>query len=129
MKKVEKMQKSRKRGIRMSSDRVAFNVMGYLLVLLFGLACLIPFYLIFISSFASESALLRDGYQMIPSEFSLESYRWVFRNPTRILYSYRNTIFVTVTGTCLSIVLATMTGYVLSRKDFPWRNEIGRAHV
>ena len=29
MKKVEKMQKSRKRGIRMSSDRVAFNAVSY----------------------------------------------------------------------------------------------------
>lgn len=31
-------------------------------------------------------------------------------------------IFVTVLGTVLSIFLMTMTGYVLSRKDFPWKN-------
>lgn len=120
----EKMGKfpRQKTGIKMSSDRVVFSVMGYSLVFLFGMACMIPFYLILISSFASESALLREGYRLIPSEFSLDSYRWVFRNPARILYSYRNTIFVTTVGTCLSIVLATMTGYVLARRDFPWRN-------
>ena len=32
------------------------------------------------------------------------------------------TIFVTVAGTVLSIILMTMTGYVLARKDFPWKN-------
>lgn len=32
--------------------------------------------------------------------------------------------FVTVVGTLLSIFMTTMTGYVLSRPDFPWRNGI-----
>lgn len=33
------------------------------------------------------------------------------------------TIFVTIIGTVLSI-MTTMTGYVLSRPDFPWRNGV-----
>jgi putative aldouronate transport system permease protein len=109
-------------GIKSAPDRIVFNVMGYSLVFLFGIICLIPFYLIFISSFATNDALLQNGYQLLPRELSLDSYRWVFRNPARIIYAYRNTIFVTITGTSISVFLATMTGYVLARRDFPWRN-------
>lgn len=108
--------------IKKSADRMVFSIVGYTAVTVFGLMCLLPFYLIFISSFASESALLRDGYRLFPSEFSLESYRLVFKNPMRILTAYRNTILVTISGTLLSAVLSTMTGYVLARRDFPWRN-------
>lgn len=103
-------------------DRVLFDILSYGATFIFGMMCLIPFYLIFISSFASDSALLRDGYRLIPTEFSLNSYQWVFKSPQRIFTAYRNTIFITVTGTFLSILLSTMTGYVLARKDFPWRN-------
>ncbi|MCD7806560.1 MAG: carbohydrate ABC transporter permease, partial [Lachnospiraceae bacterium] len=37
--------------------------------------------------------------------------------------AYATTAGVTVTGTVIAVFLATMTGYVLSRKDFPWRNQ------
>jgi putative aldouronate transport system permease protein len=103
-------------------DRIVFNIVSYGLLFIFGMMCMIPFYLIFISSFASDSSLLKYGYRLIPKEFSLVSYQWVFKNPERILRAYVNTIFVTVTGTLLSLWLSTMTGYVLARKDFPWRN-------
>lgn len=103
-------------------DQVLFDILSYGLPFIFGMMCLIPFYLIFISSFASDSALLRNGYQLIPEEFSLASYQWVFRTPQRIFFAYRNTILVTVIGTTIAILMATMTGYVLARRDFPWRN-------
>ena len=38
----------------------------------------LPFLLLFMSSITSESALLRDGYSFIPTEFSLESYAYIF---------------------------------------------------
>lgn len=37
--------------------------------------------------------------------------------------AYATTISVTLIGTMCAVFLSTMTGYVLSRKDFPWRNK------
>ena len=108
--------------IKRTPDKIVFNIFGYSLLFIFGMMCLIPFYLIIISSFASESSLMNYGYQFIPKEFSLSAYQWVFKSPMRILESYRNTIYVTVVGTTLSVLLSAMTGYVLARNDFPWRN-------
>ncbi len=107
---------------KLTGDLLLFNIFGLVVVFIFAMMCAIPFYLIITASFTSESSLLLNGFQLLPNEFTLEAYRWVFKNPTRILYAYRNTIFVTMIGTLCSILLCTSTGYVLSRKDFPWRN-------
>lgn len=53
----------------------------------------------------------------------MQSYLLCLKNPTEILRAYGTTIGVTVIGTVLAVFIATMTGYVLSRKDFPWRNK------
>lgn len=107
---------------KIQPNEVAFRSLGYILLFLFGLACVVPFYLIVVSSFASESALVRDGFRLIPTDWSLDAYHFVFTNPDRIQRAYANTIFVTATGTCLSLLMSTLTGYVLSRRDFTWRN-------
>ncbi|MEZ3446688.1 MAG: carbohydrate ABC transporter permease [Lachnospiraceae bacterium] len=108
---------------RVTKDQLAVNVLGYILVGLFALLCVIPFYLIIVASFTDESSLIRNGYPLIPTDFSVQSYLLCLKNPTEILRAYGTTIGVTVVGTALAVFIATMTGYVLSRKDFPWRNK------
>ena len=106
----------------LAADEVLFRVIGYAFLTLFGLVCVLPFYMIVISSFASEESIIRHGFRLIPESFSLEAYRILFQNPPRIIQAYGNTIFVTITGTLLSLLMSTLTGYVLSRKDFDLRN-------
>ncbi len=110
---------------KMSGDQIAVNIVGAVLIGSFALICVIPFYLIIIASFTAETSLIRDGYPLLPSaaDFSIESYRLSLKNPVAILRSYETTIGITAVGTLLAVLLSTMTGYVLSRKDFPWRNK------
>ncbi len=103
-------------------DQIIFRGIGYPLVTLFALACLIPFIIIISSSFTSEQYIIHHGYNIWPGEFSLESYKVVFGNPIRIIRAYGVTVLVTAAGTALSVFINTMTGYVLQRKDFRWRN-------
>lgn len=110
--------------IRLSADKAVFNTLGYIIVFIFGMLCLIPFYLIIVSSFESESMILREGYNMYIRDFSLEAYKLCFKSPERILWAYRNTVIVTLVGTACNVLISTMTGYVLQRRDFPWRNKI-----
>ena len=111
-------------GRTMSRDALAINIVGYVLIGIFGLLCVIPFYLIIVASFTSEASLIRNGYPLIPSDFSVQSYLLCLKNPLSILKAYGTTIGVTMAGTLISVFIATMTGYVLSRKDFPWRNQL-----
>ncbi len=109
------------KGIR-QKDALIVKIIGYVYIGFFALVCVIPFYLIIVASFTSEASLIRNGYPIIPADFDLQSYMLCLKNPISIVKAYGTTIGVTVVGTTLAVLMATMTGYVLSRKDFPWRN-------
>jgi putative aldouronate transport system permease protein len=108
---------------RMTKDELVANILGIIIIGLFALMCVIPFYLIIVASFTDENTLIRSGYPIFPTSFSIQSYQLCLKNPISILKAYGNTIGVTLVGTLLAVFIATMTGYVLSRKDFPWRNK------
>ena len=108
---------------KMTKDQMIVNIVGYILIGIFALVCVIPFYLIIVASFTDESELIRNGYPIIPTVFSVQSYLLCLKNPVSIAKAYGTTIGVTAVGTALAVFIATMTGYVLSRKDFPWRNK------
>ncbi|MCR5330838.1 MAG: carbohydrate ABC transporter permease [Lachnospiraceae bacterium] len=118
-----KTEKKRSKRIKVGADTVAVNIVGYLFIGIFALLCFMPFYLIIIASFTSNGNLIRNGFPLIPLEISFEAYELCIKNPAVIIRTYGNTIGVTVIGTLLAVFLSTMTGYVLSRKDFPWRNK------
>lgn len=84
--------------------------------------CLLPFLLILSGSFSSNESIVRDGYHLFPTDFSLEGYKMVFKFPTQVLKAYGVTVFTTVVGTTLGLFLITMAGFVLQRKDFKYRN-------
>ena len=103
-------------------DTICFKAIGYPLICLFALVCIIPFFLIIASSFTSESYIIKNGYVLWPKEFSTSAYELIFKNPAKILRAYGVTAFVTIIGTALSVFVNAVTGYVLQRKDFRWRN-------
>lgn len=111
-----------KTAIRMTKDMMTFNVIGYSLIGLFAIVCVLPFYLIIVGSLSSEQALLQKGYQFYIQDFTLEAYKLCFQSSSGVLTAYRNTILLTLVGTTINIFITTMTGYVLSRRDFQWRN-------
>lgn len=117
-----KMQKKMKRYQNGHADTICFKVLGYPLLSVFALVCVVPFLLIIASSLTSESYIIRNGYVLWPQEFSTAAYELIFKNPLKIIRAYGVTIFITITGTVLSVFINAMTGYVLQRKDFKWRN-------
>jgi putative aldouronate transport system permease protein len=85
----------------------------YVLVAVFTLLCLTPFWLMVMGSLTKESSILRDGYQLIPKAWSLSAYDLVFSSQ-RILKSYLVTVEVTVLGTAVSMLLTCMLAYALA---------------
>lgn len=114
----------RKADLRESADQRTFNSIGYVLITLLSLFCLLPFILIISGSFTSQASIMTDGYQLIPREFSLEAYEFLFEAPDDILRAYGVTIFVTVVGTLVSLLVTSLAAYVLANKAFRYRNTV-----
>ncbi|MEF3303313.1 carbohydrate ABC transporter permease [Paenibacillus sp. GYB003] len=109
--------------VRASEKSVAFSVFAYTVVAAAALVCLFPFLLILSGSLTPNESIVRDGYRLIPKQFSLEAYKTIFASPGPILKAYGVTTFVTVVGTSIGLFMTTMAGYVLQRKDFKYRNK------
>jgi putative aldouronate transport system permease protein len=83
---------------------------------------IIPLLLVIATSFTDEKTLAIHGYNLIPQKFSLYAYQFLFSVGGQVLNAYGVTIFVTVVGTVLSMFVISFYAYVLSRKDFKYRN-------
>ncbi|HZK70835.1 MAG TPA: carbohydrate ABC transporter permease [Clostridia bacterium] len=108
---------------KITSDKLIFLSIGYVLVLIVTLLCLIPFILVISGSFTSEEYIIKHGYSLIPEVFSLDAYKSVLMQPMALFRAYYVTTSVTIIGSILGLFITSMTGYVLSKKDFEWRNK------
>lgn len=110
--------------IKSDTTGKVLTVISYIFITLFALICLLPFVMVISASFSSEAAILEQGMGILPRGFSVESYSIIFKNSKFILGSYAVTIIMTLAGTAIGLLLISMTGYALQRKDFPLRNAI-----
>lgn len=105
-------------------DRLGFLITGYLFVGAVAFLCLMPFVMLVSGSLTGEAYILRHGYPVVPHEFSLEAYEFLLESVDRIAAAYGNSIYITAVGTTIGLFLTAMTGYVLARRDFVWRNKV-----
>ncbi|RXZ79106.1 carbohydrate ABC transporter permease [Paenibacillaceae bacterium] len=110
----------------MRADRstIVFNIIGYVVITILTLLCALPFWLIISGSLSAENDVIRDGFRLIPQNFSIDAYKSVFQNPQQIFKAYEVTILLTLSGAVIGLFLTSMAGYVLSRKDFKYRDKL-----
>lgn len=109
--------------IKDRSTIVFDGIKGVLLTLL-SVLCVLPFIVIISGSFTSNSAIIHDGFSIFPREFTLEAYNTIFKNPQDIVQAYKMNVYYTFMGTALGLLVITLTAYVISRKEFKYRNTV-----
>ena len=91
-------------------------------MILCTIACVLPLLIVFSASITDEKAVTMYGYSLFPRNLSLEAYKYIFKDIMVILRAYGVTVFVTVVGSALSLVIIALYAYPISRKDFKYRN-------
>ena len=97
------------------------NALLYAFVVIFALICFIPFWMVFINSFADEGILQTTGYQLWPATFSLDGYSFVLSGG-QIWSSYGISLFVTSVGTALAVWITSSFAYLISHPRVKYRN-------
>lgn len=108
--------------VKKGKDVIILNIIAYCFTGLLALMCLIPFLMVLSGSFSSETAISANGFSLMPQDFSLEAYKTVFREPVVVIRAYATTFGLTIAGTAIGLLVQTMTAYVLSKRDFEWKN-------
>jgi len=104
-----------------SREDIVYQVIVNVLLILLSLAAILPFLLILSSSLTDDYVLTRFGYNFFPRAFSAYAYEFVFsRNGAYVLHSAWLTLLVTIIGTSLSLLIAPLLAYPLSRRDFKY---------
>lgn len=119
---MKSRQKSNK--IKLSGSDIIFYIIAYFFVGVTAIICVLPFLLILSGSFTDNTIIMTEGYSLIPKSFSTAAYQTIFQNPASILQAYKMTIYYTVVGTAVGLFVTTLTAYVLSRKEFKYRNTV-----
>ena len=106
--------------IKVSPSRKVFNVFNYIFLALLAFTTLYPFLYTLSMSLSTTKAATEMGFHLYPKELSFMAYQMVFKNKD-IWVSYQNTIFRTVVGTLLGLLVTTLYAYAISRKEMPNR--------
>lgn len=104
--------------LRSKGDR-RFELALYVLLGLCALLCLFPLmYVVSVSLTPYAEVLRNGGFVVIPQKITLDGYRMFIENGT-MLSAYGVTIFITVVGTALNIVLTLLLAFPLSKRNLP----------
>lgn len=95
----------------------------YIFITICSVICILPFWLVIASSITHDVALLQNGYNLIPAKISFDAYKLILKTNT-VFGAYKVTIFVTVIGTLLSLLLTSAMAYGISSKKVKYRNHI-----
>ena len=98
------------------------NYLFNFIFIICAVICIIPVFFVFMISISSEESIRSFGYKFIPDSFSLDAYRFLFKEIDVILRALGISVFVSVIGTVIGLFLTTSMGYVLSRKNFRLNN-------
>ncbi|MBQ1527872.1 MAG: carbohydrate ABC transporter permease [Lachnospiraceae bacterium] len=111
----------------MKSKKIGLSILATLVIAVFAVCALMPFFFLFISSFKPGSEMIRNGLQF---KFDFENYSLVnyglLRTERDGIYIrwYINSIVIMVIQVGTGLFFSSLVGYGLAKYDFKGRNVI-----
>lgn len=116
--KVQSKAARRKRQIRLTAGDRIFIVCNRLVLLFAAVITLFPFLYVLAISLLSAEEYSQRGIA-IPHHPTLENYRLMITSSTKIQNAYMVTIYMTVVGTFIALMITAMLAYGLSKNNLP----------
>ena len=113
---------------RLEKDTIGeriFYAFNYVILALAGLLSVYPFIYVLSASISSKEAVNAGRVVLFPIDISLKAYEMVL-SKQEIWMAYGNTIYFTVAGTLVSLILTTFGAYPLSKKTLVGRTTISQ---
>jgi putative aldouronate transport system permease protein len=109
---------------RRSVGGVAFDLVNTLLMALFALSILVPFWIMLVLSFTPNEWANDLGLKLWISRWSFATYRFALSSYGDVVQAYGNSILRTVLGTAAILVATVAAAYPLSKKRLPGRTSM-----
>lgn len=109
--------------VEVRSFNTTANLIFNIVLAIFAISCILPFFFVVIISLTSETSLAAEGYRFWPKEFSTSAYTYIFQGAmsAKIFRAFGVSVLVTVFGTIVNASITSLYAYVISRSNFPFR--------
>lgn len=108
--------KAAKSKVKMPLGSRIFDVFNVVFLGLLAFSTLYPFWDSAVVSLSSIRGYLASDFHFWPSEWSIEPYKYMLAQP-QLWSSYANTLFITIVGTAVNMLITVPGAYVLSKKE------------
>lgn len=96
------------------------DIINNFALFLAALVCIAPFLYVLSVSFTSPDVYVAYKFYLIPDKFSLESYMYLM-NADSFTSALKNSVFITILGTLLALMITFSFAYGISKQDLPGR--------
>lgn len=110
----------KKKRMKQGKADMVFMGITYLILVFVLIATLYPMIFVLSASFSDPKMVSSGKMILFPTGFNLEAYRYLLKY-TDIWVGYGNTLFYTVCGTVVDLLVTIPAAYALSRKDLNGR--------
>jgi putative aldouronate transport system permease protein len=97
-----------------------FTTLNYIFLSIILILILYPLIYTLSASFSAPTAVISGKVTLFPVDFTLVGYQKIFEYPT-LIKGMLNSLFYTIVGSAVSVVLTLLAAYPLTRKDLPGR--------
>ncbi|HZJ86961.1 MAG TPA: carbohydrate ABC transporter permease [Erysipelothrix sp.] len=115
------MEKRKLKEFKFNQTSTTTNIVFNVILTVLAISSVFPLIFVAAISITSELSIITKGYQIIPSEVSLEGYKFLWEMRGQILNSFAVSVFVTIVGSMLNVFITTTYAYALSRPEFEYR--------
>ena len=98
------------------SDKI-FRAVALVILALIMITIIYPVWFVLVASFTNPLEIYQSAFLFWPQDFNFESYKLVFRDQDFIT-GFINSIFYTVVGTAINVVMNICGAYPLSKRNF-----------
>lgn len=109
--------------VKKSIGEKTFYAVNTILLVLIAFITLTPFLMIIAGSFSDISSVVKNEVFLIPKNFTLAGYVSIFED-NQIFQAYYNTIWYTLVGTSINLLITLPAAYALSRKRYCLKNGV-----
>ncbi|SEF56308.1 carbohydrate ABC transporter membrane protein 2, CUT1 family [Eubacterium ruminantium] len=95
---------------------IVFYICDYLFFILFTIACIFPFYYIFINTISNAKLVNSGSINFIPRGLNIQNYLQL-RNVSDLGNSVMISVLRTVIGTALMVIASAFVGYLMTKKE------------
>ena len=117
------MELSHTKHLKRARADVVYDTIIFIILSLLFLVVAYPLYFVIISSISDPIAVSGGKVTLYPIGFTWDGYKEVFKSKT-IMRGFRNSLFYTVIGTSVNLLVTLPTAYALSRNDFSLKRPI-----